>query len=768
MTGPNQGSSPGFEQGDDFVAARISIDIPTEGVAGLREITQEVDRYRTAVEAANRAADTFTNYLTRMAEAASQAATAEQNLIGQLDKHSGSMNQAAVSGQGGPQPQLNVPPQYNSPFAAESLGMGTDRSSIGTPEASAQMDQLRQSSPREYINKMAASGHYRPGDIPASSPNQEQVKESADRIAQRSQQQQGGGGLEGLGEAGAFGSDLLSELRPGAGNLGMLALAQRGLGKLSGMGGGAGGGIAAKLGMGLGRMGPVGTAGLALGAVGTAAYLGQAGGEIYQDYKNMGSMRGGGATEGMGYEMNIRSMAMNPFISTDQARQIVQQGLREGYTGKEFDTMTSFVSHNLKEMNMDINESFGLVKKNVKEGGMTLEGLGTTLAQLKEASKTGYSSLPDLMSSYEGTSSALINAGISGPVASGVAAIGAQTFPDSQVSKGTGGDIAAAMMSSPTGVQMMRTMGGLEVPAGVSHMELPYMFEGEEGSKAAAIASSNVLKNYAKRMLSQYRNPPPGSPMWLRARELWFKKIKSLGVPLSKNQAFEWFAAYSEGKDPMAEGVTKSDRSAKAAITPSKKPLWESVAEDVGQTAFSPFVEAFSGAKMVASMGADALTGNWQGMGHYTEKYDGDIQRAGLNNDPYGYQMPVLDSIESAYGRGGYEVLDQNGKPMKFDRSNKQHVEAFSRGDYTFREKGSSGPGRTAESVANSSPDQIKGVTQTQVTGQVTIGLTPEATRALQVQGGSTITLTPHEQQANSGYGSAQPNNAPPGYDMPR
>ena len=43
-----------MQSGEDFVAARVSIDVPTEGIAGLREITQEMDRFRTSVEAANR------------------------------------------------------------------------------------------------------------------------------------------------------------------------------------------------------------------------------------------------------------------------------------------------------------------------------------------------------------------------------------------------------------------------------------------------------------------------------------------------------------------------------------------------------------------------------------------------------------------------------------------------------------------------------------------------------------------------------------------
>jgi hypothetical protein len=52
-------SGSSFEYGDDFVAARLSIDIPTEGSNSMRELTQEVERFRVGVEVAARSQDNF-------------------------------------------------------------------------------------------------------------------------------------------------------------------------------------------------------------------------------------------------------------------------------------------------------------------------------------------------------------------------------------------------------------------------------------------------------------------------------------------------------------------------------------------------------------------------------------------------------------------------------------------------------------------------------------------------------------------------------------
>lgn len=88
----------------------------------------------------------------------------------------------------------------------------------------------------------------------------------------------------------------------------------------------------------------IGKIALPIGAAAGAMALVQSGGEMYQNVENLGQTHNQGFSGGLGFEMGIRSMALNPFITTEQARQITMGALNLGYTGKEFDTVTQFMA----------------------------------------------------------------------------------------------------------------------------------------------------------------------------------------------------------------------------------------------------------------------------------------------------------------------------------------------------------------------------------------------------------------------------------------
>lgn len=93
--------------------------------------------------------------------------------------------------------------------------------------------------------------------------------------------------------------------------------------------------------------GGVGLASRAIPVAGAAlaAYQGiQAGGEQIQELASIGNIQGEGAMGGLAFQANVQAMAMNPFINTEQARTIMMTALRDGYTGKEFDTLTDFMA----------------------------------------------------------------------------------------------------------------------------------------------------------------------------------------------------------------------------------------------------------------------------------------------------------------------------------------------------------------------------------------------------------------------------------------
>ena len=754
-----------MQSGEDFVAARVSIDVPTEGIAGLREITQEMDRFRTSVEAANRSSDTFTGYLTRIAEAANQAAQAQQNVIGMLERTNEYQNQLVTGGAGGPAPRLNAGPQYENPFSEAMAGLGgSDRMPTTIPEATAQMNSLRANDPRAYLNRMASSGQIQAGDIP-SSPNSDQIRETASRIAQRTQEhdrQAGGGGMVSGGTEGVA-QQILNEMSPARG--GGAGMGGLGTPRIPGAAGGGGGGLGDLLG-GLGGMKGVGAAGAVGGGVLAALAAIQEGGTAYQGAKNMGLTRGGGAAEGMGYEMSIKAMAMNPFISSEQSRQIIQQGLRDGYTGQEFDTVTGFVAQNLKDLNMDISQSFALVKKNAMEGGQSIEGLGIALDALKESSKTGYRSLPDLLQSYQQTSSALVTGGMSGPAASREASISANTFADNPAAAGSMDQAVQAMANSSTGQALMMYQGGgaLGNTAGLPAGALFFM--GDDAGKGLNQALENVLKKKALDAWTREGKPIKGTSRYGRAGFFWYNTIQGYGVPWTIQQAKEWFDAFIEGKSPVAEGTEKADSSVAAELQPREKGFMERLSGVAG----AQFGVSTNQFKIGAGAVKDFFTGKFD-LDKYGEQTRANLEKHDDMGNP-GMRINALDRVRDAYrDHGGVEFVDGEGKKVKLDQSNADQMNQLAQGQLKVRQRGSEGSGFTLQDAIGKTNEQLQQLggimaRNSTVSGTLNVTIDPAAQRA-GVSAPSTVQLTPHEQQANSGYGQATPNNAPPGFRTP-
>ena len=753
-----------MQSGEDFVAARVSIDVPTEGIAGLREITQEMDRFRTAVEAANRSSDTFTGYLTRIAEAANQAAQAQQNVIGMLERTNEYQNQLVTGGAGGPAPRLNAGPQYENPFSEAMAGLGgSDRMPTTIPEATAQMNSLRANDPRAYLNRMASSGQIQAGDIP-SSPNSDQIRETASRIAQRTQEhdrQAGGGGMVSGGTEGVA-QQILNEMSPARG--GGAGTGGPGVPRIPQAAGG--GGLGDLLG-GLGGMKGVGAAGAVGGGVLAALAAIQEGGTAYQGAKNMGLTRGGGAAEGIGYEMSIKAMAMNPFISSEQSRQIIQQGLRDGYTGQEFDTVTGFVAQNLKDLNMDISQSFALVKKNAMEGGQSIEGLGIALDALKESSKTGYRSTPDLLQAYQQTSSALVTGGMSGPAASREASISANTFADNPAAAGSMDQAVQAMANSPTGQALMMAEGGgaLGNTAGLLPGALMFM-EDTGGGRNLNQALENVLKQRAMEYWVGQGRPPRQTAAYANAVRNFVLTVQGMGIPWTPQQAHEWFKAFIEGKSPVSEGTAKAD----ATVAEQLKPREKGFMERLSGVAGAQFGVSTNQFKIGAGAVKDFFTGKFD-----PEKY-GEQTRANLEKhddmgNP-GMRINALDRVRDAYrDHGGVEFVDGEGKKVKLDQSNADQMNQLSQGQLKVRQRGSEGSGFTLQDAIGKTNEQLQQLggimaRNSTVSGTLNVTIDPAAQRA-GVSAPSTVQLTPHEQQANSGYGQATPNNAPPGFRTP-
>lgn len=386
--GGGDAGGSGMTYGDSTVAARLSIDIPTEGVQSLREITQEISRFRTEMEAAARSEGDFIGFFQTLPSIASQAANAYKTFADQLER-SLAMQQRMQGAVG----QWDVQPGSTPDnFKGMSAGMGRSDKDIG--QIVADQDRMREmgaAGERQFMNIRSQRGALRPSDIPSSN-SENDIAAANERISIRERvnqersggpggggggdQSPGGGGLAGkMGQYGGIAKEIMNEFSAGRSG-GVSGMLQRGISAAAGHFGGGGGGnnmgrpphtsgsvpapdsgtsgpvgaddapggggaALSAIGRGLGGVG-----GMALGAAGlglTAFQAAQFMGPRLQNLREMGMVEGGGIKEGAGQEIQARIMALNPFITNDQSRSIIQSALRDGYSGKEYETVTQFM-----------------------------------------------------------------------------------------------------------------------------------------------------------------------------------------------------------------------------------------------------------------------------------------------------------------------------------------------------------------------------------------------------------------------------------------
>jgi hypothetical protein len=782
----------GFETGSDYVAAKVNIDVDGQGIQSLREMSQEIDRLRTSTEAASRTGASFVSYIQQITQAAKQATEAHRDLSAQLERTAEMQARGAATSGGSAQALTSsrlAPGGYVDPWAGMGAGMGGSRSPSPS-DVQAQIDPTRQLDPRKYLNAQAGRYNLQSGDLP-SSPGQADWGSHANRVAERDravgQQQQatspaqaagggqsGQGGEEGsgahVGNYGGYGrlaSNIANEMRPGGGSWGGVAKAlhggMQGLGKhLSGAASGTGtdtalaamgGSAEGAEGMGIGSLvgGAAGGVGLALG--GLAAV--EKGGAMYQGYKNMGAIQGQGAGAGFASEAAIRTMALNPFLSTEQSRQIITAGLTEGYSGKQFDTVTQFMASNLKDMNMSVAESTQLLRKNVNEGGQSVAGFAASMAMLKKVAAGGNMSQADVNAAFAQTSGSLVDQGVDGGTASQTAlgALGgwnqkgdpmalAGVFPQAV------GDIAG----SPGGDAMLRLYGGANVPSGLNPTEVPaYMSaHGQDINQA----SSNVLKRFVMQMFNTSAKRQKGSRDYLNALRMFMQRLPSIGMSNSPMATSQNVAALAvdqilAGKDPAPEGNAARDKKAtEINAGPTQMQQFGDVLSGIGDI----FTD---GTKQISAM----LNGDNAGDGGEYDAASADFNKQWATTT---YDMgaqasnPIMKNVIGQLGAGNIEVMD-GGNASDLTGS-KQQMEGLTSGKLKWRQKGTSGDGMLLKDTPGAGS-----VNSGSGGGNQTVSFNP-ATIQINIKSDGSATASPNPlslnaQQVNAGQGTATMSN---------
>ena len=260
-------------------------------------------------------------------------------------------------------------------------------------------------------------------------------------------------------------------------------------------------GMSGKLG-GMARLAPLarGAGVVGAGVAGVAAINAgiQKTGEWAHDMQGTGVQMGGGFNEGLAFESSIRTMAMNPFISTEQSRRIMQEALQSGYTGKEFDTMTDFMAENLKQMNMEAAESMKLLQQNVLKGGQEVESLQAQLSQnVGMAGETNLSA-DQINNFFERFSGGLIDQGGEAAPSGAISQEFSTLYEDNPVLREQGRDLLSGMlMNDPTFQAYFRQQAGAEgIPTSAMPRWAANNMEPGEVTQASIESLQRMLQPY--------------------------------------------------------------------------------------------------------------------------------------------------------------------------------------------------------------------------------------------------------------------------------
>lgn len=300
-------------------------------------------------------------------------------------------------------------------------------------------------------------------------------------------------------------------------------------------------GIAGSSGM-MGRAMPllkgVGVAGAGVAAIAGVNAAVQKTGETIHDIQGEGVQMGGGLAEGMAFESQVRTMAMNPFISTEQSRKIMQSALQTGYTGKEFDTMTEFMADNLKSMNLEVAESTKLLQQNVLKGGQDMTSLQAQLSQNVAMAGVTNMSTDQINDQFGRISGGLIDAGSGGAEAGATAQSLSGLFANNDVLKDTGGDLLNKLLTSNTTVQSHFAAG-----SGMAGQGIPLSATGAWATDN--LTSGEITKQTVDAIGETLR---PAVAMYSSGNIYPARKMAASLLGVNENQAQEILELYVSGE----------------------------------------------------------------------------------------------------------------------------------------------------------------------------------------------------------------------------
>ncbi len=327
--------------------------------------------------------------------------------------------------------------------------------------------------------------------------------------------------------------------------------------------------------------------------------------------------------------------------------------------------------------------------------------------------------------------------------------------------KGVGDSMVSGMGTNPVAMTMM----SMDNPALQGLMPGARAMAMGDG-KDMAMGAEGVAKKLAMQIWQGSGSPEVGSKPFLNAASMFHQLMGQMGNQLEPRQALQMFTDLIQGKSAMKDAQGRVNDERKKQVTPTNKGAMEMLSDGFSLPGRFAIGAIGGAAQAIGSAALGFATGNWQGFDAYSAKGGKFMDSMLSDGNPFDMKMPVLDQISSEYGSKGFDVVDKSGKAIDFSRGNKDQMTKLASGEYNVRPKGTQGSGVGVAGISGLNKEDLRaamgGGGTSQVTGTLNISMDPSAQKA-GFSAPTTITLTPHEQKANMGYGGATPNNAPPG-----
>lgn len=546
MTTPNEGGGQ-FSYTDDSVIAKVSIDVPSQALTDITKLSEAMGAMRAQLDAVADAQEKWLGFLNQMSSATNDTNEAIKSQITLLERQNYLQGEGmggrsgGMSGAGGAGGYSTAAPAGygNGPWApgTPGLGMGypapmnpgqiaerVERAAGEDPAIVPNMESARGGGAvnpallgavgaavaRKFGMGRKAPGSQAPqpgngerdssappdhdkGGVPSTSDPQDTPTEPNDNEDDDTKREN-------------LVHQLLNELRGGKGGraAGVAKVLAGAAARRAIFGGGGGGGAGGAGGSG-GLLGmaknlitsPAGKTAGALGLGALAFNKAQDLGEKYTEFQQLGSVQGGDAMTGMKYEAQARIMALNPFITTQQARQAMQMALKEGFRGDNYDTVQDFMIQNFKDLGISMGQSMEIMKAQVKGLGESDDMSGPageltkTINTMKELSAEGGLSLPERINQLEEMSKELSAQGFSGDAINRAALATQEGMGDSMALRESAGRIT----TQTTGSSMLMTLAAQRMGVtGVLPNALPAAMEraGMDPDEIRDLAASQI------------------------------------------------------------------------------------------------------------------------------------------------------------------------------------------------------------------------------------------------------------------------------------